>query len=116
MLQLLVAQASGGPEPAPSATKDTQAGRLVQEFLDIKGWSTREFAARIALAAKGRDELWLTTSRKTIERVIDHGHVPHSRCKAAIALGMGVPPWKIWGEGQMPLAHQREQIVREATG
>jgi lambda repressor-like predicted transcriptional regulator len=109
--QSFLAQHAHPPEP-PSAARDDHAGRLVREFLDEHGWSARDLATRIALQAE-RDKTTLTVSRKTIDRVLD-GHVPHARCKAAIANAMGVPPWRIWGEGAMPLAHQREQILMAA--
>lgn len=94
--------------------RDEHAADLIQEFLDERGWSPTQLAQATALVALEHGKPDLTVSNKTIYRIVgdsSYGYVPHARCKAAIALVMGVPPWMIWGRGAMPLAFQRSQLT-----
>lgn len=91
--------------------RDEHAADLIQEFLDERGWSSRQLAQATELVAQEHDRPELTASRATIDRIVSNAYVPTARVKAAISLVMGVPPWMIWGKGAMPLAFQRAQMT-----
>ena len=100
------------PGPRPRE-KDERAADLIRQFLDDRGWSPRRLAQEIELVAQKRGRPELHVSARTIDRIIsqkEYGYVPLPRAKAAIALVMGVPPWRIWGRDSMSLEDQRRQM------
>jgi hypothetical protein len=90
--------------------RDDHAGALIEEMCTERAWGPADLARATKLIAASRADARFEVSRRTIERIVNDGHIPGARLKCGIALALDVSPWQLWGPGALPLAHQRQPV------